>query len=250
MGGFAEWLRRRGGLVHDGVDLFHDFGGGNRGVCAKKDIAEGEQLLLLPLGCTIRSAEPDESDGARCGKCRGSSRAPEQHKDSCVVAGCRPSVAYLRAEHPELSPFITTVLLLMSELAKRDTSDFSAYLDTLPNGDEVDCLLNWDADSKALLKGAPPSPGLATPPPAPSPCRPLQARPRPAPGPAGPPPQAARSRTPRGATPGASSSARWRPRWRPGPTPGRRAPPATLTPSGAPRRWCRAAPSTSTRRTG
>jgi hypothetical protein len=62
---FVDWLRKRGGLVHEDVDLFHDFGGGNRGVYATKAIKEGEQLLLLPLHCTIRSSDPAD-EGLRC----------------------------------------------------------------------------------------------------------------------------------------------------------------------------------------
>lgn len=50
---FLKWIQHQGGYIHPAIDLFHDFGDGKRGVVAKKDIAEGEQLLLIPSHATL-----------------------------------------------------------------------------------------------------------------------------------------------------------------------------------------------------
>lgn len=50
---FLDWIHHQGGYVNPAIDLFHDFEGGKRGVIAKKDISQGEQLLLIPLQATL-----------------------------------------------------------------------------------------------------------------------------------------------------------------------------------------------------
>ena len=55
-----DWIVSRGGKVHRDLDLFHDIGNGERGVCALKAIKEGEQLLLLPEVCSVHIPNADE----------------------------------------------------------------------------------------------------------------------------------------------------------------------------------------------
>lgn len=52
-GAFKDWLRQQGGYVNPKVDLFHQLPSGDRGVYAAADIAEGEQLLLVPVSSTL-----------------------------------------------------------------------------------------------------------------------------------------------------------------------------------------------------
>ncbi len=60
----VAWLRQRGGLVHESVDLFHAMPGGDRSVVALADIEEGEQLMLVPLECALHV--PTASDVKSC----------------------------------------------------------------------------------------------------------------------------------------------------------------------------------------
>jgi hypothetical protein len=50
---FKEWLRQQGGYVNPKISLFHELPSGDRGVYATADIASGEQLLLVPVNCTL-----------------------------------------------------------------------------------------------------------------------------------------------------------------------------------------------------
>jgi SET domain-containing protein 6 len=49
------------------------------------------------------------------------------------------------------SPFLASVLMLMSEVAKGQGSKYANYIGSLPQS--CDCLLSWDAKDKAELKG-------------------------------------------------------------------------------------------------
>ena len=50
---FVAWLKSRGGYLHPNLDLFKELPGGDRGVAATEDLAEGAVLLLLPLSSTL-----------------------------------------------------------------------------------------------------------------------------------------------------------------------------------------------------
>lgn len=50
---FREWLTQQGGYINPKASLFHSLPSGDRGVYATADIAQGEQLLLVPLSCTL-----------------------------------------------------------------------------------------------------------------------------------------------------------------------------------------------------
>ena len=51
---FLAWLKSAGGYVHPSLDLFCPLGAdGDRGVVAREDIKEGEQLVLIPQACTL-----------------------------------------------------------------------------------------------------------------------------------------------------------------------------------------------------
>lgn len=53
MAAFVEWLKEKGGYVNSKLDLFQETGSGDRGVFAEQDIAEGEQLILVPVPSTL-----------------------------------------------------------------------------------------------------------------------------------------------------------------------------------------------------
>lgn len=50
---FTDWLKQQGGYVNPKASLFHELPSGDRGVYAAADIEEGEQLLLVPVSCTL-----------------------------------------------------------------------------------------------------------------------------------------------------------------------------------------------------
>jgi hypothetical protein len=52
-GAFRDWLKQQGGYANPKVSLFHQLPSGDRGVYATADIKEGEQLLLVPVSCTL-----------------------------------------------------------------------------------------------------------------------------------------------------------------------------------------------------
>jgi hypothetical protein len=55
---FRDWFSRRGGYISPKVSLFGDSGiPGDRGVRARADIDEGEQLLLVPIQSTLHIPE-------------------------------------------------------------------------------------------------------------------------------------------------------------------------------------------------
>ncbi len=66
--------------------------------------------------------------------------------------GWPSAVAFLRQHHPDLSPFLATSLLLLSEMAKGQDSAFWPYLEALPASS--DCLFHWETDEQDLLQGA------------------------------------------------------------------------------------------------
>ncbi len=51
----TRWLRSRGGYVSPKLDLFkqQNESSGDRCVCAREAVEEGEQLLLVPLAATL-----------------------------------------------------------------------------------------------------------------------------------------------------------------------------------------------------
>uniref|UniRef100_A0A7R9VAF8 SET domain-containing protein n=1 Tax=Chlamydomonas euryale TaxID=1486919 RepID=A0A7R9VAF8_9CHLO len=126
---FLAWLRSRGGFVHADIDLFADMGGGDRGVVARADIAKGENLVIVPTDCCMH-LPADESDL--------SDPAPR-------------AARHLVTSSPRPSPFLGSVLMVMSELAAGRDSPFSDYLAALP--DDVNCVLGWSQAEKDELKG-------------------------------------------------------------------------------------------------
>jgi hypothetical protein len=61
------------------------------------------------------------------------------------------AVQHLMKQVPRPSSFIATVLALMAEVAKGDTSAWLPYVLSLPAS--CDCLLSWAPEDKAHLKG-------------------------------------------------------------------------------------------------
>ena len=60
--GLAAWLRSRGGYVHPDLDLFATLPNGDRGVAMTKAIAEGTNLIVLPLHCTMHIPSAKEAE--------------------------------------------------------------------------------------------------------------------------------------------------------------------------------------------
>jgi hypothetical protein len=58
--GLAAWIASRGGTVSDKLELFHQMESGDRGVFATADIAEGEQLMIIPTDATIHLPSAEE----------------------------------------------------------------------------------------------------------------------------------------------------------------------------------------------
>ena len=50
---FGDWLKQQGGYLHPKVSLFHQLASNDRGVTATADIAEGEQLILVPVSASL-----------------------------------------------------------------------------------------------------------------------------------------------------------------------------------------------------
>ena len=61
----VDWLRARGGYVHPDLDLFAALPNGDRGVVARAPIAEGEHLVVLPLGCTMHLPTSQQAKEAK-----------------------------------------------------------------------------------------------------------------------------------------------------------------------------------------
>lgn len=61
---FTAWLAEQGGYVHPSLDLFRELPGGDRAAVAAADIAEGEQLLIVPVAATLHLDVPGAPDGA------------------------------------------------------------------------------------------------------------------------------------------------------------------------------------------
>jgi hypothetical protein len=68
-----------------------------------------------------------------------------------VQAGATEVATWLRAEAAALGPFLSTVLLLMAELAGLDASPLRPWLAALP--DSHDCVLAWTPEQHAALEG-------------------------------------------------------------------------------------------------
>ncbi len=62
-------------------------------------------------------------------------------------------VRYLREAHPRLSPFLSTTMALMAELARGEASPLRPYLQALPPAEAADCLMAWPPKALDLLAG-------------------------------------------------------------------------------------------------
>ncbi|KAI8471124.1 MAG: hypothetical protein J3K34DRAFT_238796 [Monoraphidium minutum] len=131
---FLEWLKRRGAYISPKLDLFGEGTGGDRTVRAREDVEDGERLLLVPEEATLTLGSGPGATGSA-----GSLSAQS------------PAAAYLSEAHPTLSPFMRTVLLLMSEIARGEDSPWHAYIASLP--ESTDCLITWPKEDRALLEG-------------------------------------------------------------------------------------------------
>ena len=72
-----------------------------------------------------------------------------------LQAGATEVATWLRTEAAALGPFLSTVLLLMAELASTEASPLQPWLAALP--DTHDCVLAWSAEERAALDGTQPA---------------------------------------------------------------------------------------------
>lgn len=73
-------------------------------------------------------------------------------EDCCMLqAGATEVATWLRAQAAHLGPFLSTVLLLMAELARKEASPLRPWLSALP--DSHNCVLAWTPDERAALQG-------------------------------------------------------------------------------------------------
>lgn len=68
-----------------------------------------------------------------------------------LQAGATEVATWLRKEAASLSPFLSTVLLLMAELASKEASPLQPWMAALP--DTHDCVLAWSPEERAALDG-------------------------------------------------------------------------------------------------
>lgn len=68
-----------------------------------------------------------------------------------MQAGATDVATWLRAQAAHLGPFLSTVLLLMAELAQKDASPLRPWLCALP--DSHDCVLAWSSEERTALEG-------------------------------------------------------------------------------------------------
>jgi hypothetical protein len=139
---FAAWVRRHGGYISPSVRLFAPLPGGGRGVAAAADVAEGEQLLLVPHHLCLYAPARDDA-----------APVPSSLPDAAAAAPVPAALAALAAADPPPSPFTSAVMLLLAERARGAASAFAPYVDLLPEA--YDCLLAWDDAERALLAGTP-----------------------------------------------------------------------------------------------
>lgn len=57
---FAAWVGSGAGHISTSLDLFNEMPTGDRGVVATKNIAKGEQLMLLPLQRVLHLPSPED----------------------------------------------------------------------------------------------------------------------------------------------------------------------------------------------
>lgn len=127
----AAWLRRIGGAMHAGVHMPHEFPGAGRGVLAAQACKRGDALIAVPpAGCLHVATDP----------------LTAEHE-----AGATEVATWLRAQDAHLGPFLSTVLLLMAELARKEASPLRPWLSALP--DSHDCVLAWTPEERAALQG-------------------------------------------------------------------------------------------------
>jgi hypothetical protein len=150
---FVEWCTAQLHVtLHDGIDLFHPFREGYRGVVAKRDLPANADLLTISRQCCIGPATTDASAAEW-------SAAMSKEWLSCGVgveaAAAREAAGHAAAppeEHrPRLTKACVTVLRLLHELGKGPSSSSAPFLAILPMDHRIP--IEWTADELALLDG-------------------------------------------------------------------------------------------------
>lgn len=143
---FKDWLKQQGGYVNPKVSLFHQLPSGDRGVYATADINEGEQLLLVPVSCTLH-LDVTDARGTQLAATCGSELAAFLTQQQAQPG----EDSTQQQQQQPFSSFLASTLMLMSELSQGSSSSCHPYFDTLPEG--TDCLINWTQQEQQLLAG-------------------------------------------------------------------------------------------------
>ena len=122
----ADWIRTRGGVVHEALDLCAECADRGRGVIALRAIAKGEPLLRIPRDCALTA----------------------RAKASTVrVEEKLPDTAAFRA----LSPYIRSAVALLRERLRGDASEWAPVLASFP--ETFDLARSWSESELAELEG-------------------------------------------------------------------------------------------------
>lgn len=141
---FVAWVMDGGGLVHPNLQVLSSLPHhpSDRGViCNGGSIQADETLILIPRSMCLYMPL-HSSDGVR---------AEELNSTFTLKEELPAAVTFLAALELKPSPFICTVLILLSEAALGQRSFYAPYIDTLPKGH--DSLISWTDTELSLLQG-------------------------------------------------------------------------------------------------
>ena len=132
----VQWLETNGVYLSDKAawgkaahplkvesETVEDFELSGRGVLARKDIQQGEQILTVPPQCLMTKAAAVQQLGPR------------------VVTD-------------SMGDYVALAMLLISERAKGASSFWAPYINILPTVEEVGQTWTWNEDDLAMLKGS------------------------------------------------------------------------------------------------
>ena len=101
---FRDWLQQQGGYANPKVSLFHELPSGDRGVYATADIKEGEQLLLVPVQCTLHLNVTDARWAVGAAGQQEQQQQRQQAQGDGAAAGRRCCRTAVRMPAPGVQP--------------------------------------------------------------------------------------------------------------------------------------------------
>ena len=124
MSRFASWLGGQGGYLNPQLKAFTEVDdNGDRGVVAEEDIEEGQQLMLIPLSCCLHMPTQQEQAASQVRYFVNRNIVANHTLPDNAAAQDQYSAAvqYLSTQQTHLSPFLSTVLLLLYEVGQVGT---------------------------------------------------------------------------------------------------------------------------------